>query len=1315
MPADFELRPFNASKPLLVFNGTLELPKQRVNPAGIPGQVDELLAVFDACLHVGKLERAGLVLQRLQKMGVVLPALLIDLHNMYLEEMLAALESGSLTETEEDIHSWFELRIRKPGLPHTAETLAMMIKAALMAPEGKRRSRFIKRYMDLLEFDTALEDLYMTGVMSDEEMSQLAEMCPLFNMPTSMLYASPKHRGGDGVEGGSADQTGRDGRGNGSEQDSGPMPEVLAVPQKGMGLRTLKDTLSLFSEVPEGFNIADLTPSEQRELQSRLEKDTVDAAIARWREENANLNDMGLNSQLNTPMFGAKLYGWQTALRDRISRELALVEASEAAKKKGKDDIDRCLYGPFLRQSDPDRTAAVTLLATLSTVTTNGINKGAPLGSTVATVARALEDDILLQREHRKGKMEQNRRQRHRRRVEPTIATEDNKVIVKDAPSTNHRWPINIRTRVGAFLLSALFETAKVPVVREHPVTKEIISQIQPAFHHTSQLRRGKKIGMITPNKAVADLLTREPRGEVLARHLPMVCQPDPWTKFDKGGFLESASSILRIKLGEKDQEHYARAAIANGDMDQVMRGLDVLGKTAWSINRPVFNVMLEAWNSGEAIANFPPAHPTATIPPEPDGNEDPIARRLWLKEIKAAEQEKQGLHSVRCYINFQMEIARAFRDQTFYFPHNLDFRGRAYPMPTYLNHMGADNCRGLLRFAKGKPLGPNGLRWLKIHLSNVYGFDKASLDDRDDFATRHMDDIIDSVNNPLNGRRWWLGGEDPWQVLAACFEVKAACESPDHTKFISRLPVHQDGTCNGLQHYAALGGDTWGAKQVNLIPGDKPADIYTAVADLLEQTIARDLEHGSDEVRAVAKYLKGRIARKVVKQTVMTNVYGVTFVGAKKQVAKQLANLYPELTKLPNMDFGSLTSYVAANIFKALGTMFHGAHEIQRWFIHIGDRICRAVTPEQIEALQAPDNEKRAAKTTKAGAKDAVGGHFNCTLVWTTPLRMPVVQPYRKVVIKKIETCLQGLNVVIPGQFDPVHRIKQLQGFPPNFIHSLDASHMLLSALECDALGLTFAAVHDSFWTHPCDVEAMSDVIRDSFIRIHSDNITGRLLEEFKARYRGALYLESINARSPAGKLIREYRKKHRLSLMEELFNEYRRQQLLQSLDPEAVKEGLNMVTPATIFASVKSAAETIAPVEFDPKELEDADDVAALAGDDADVEASLEETDAAESMDAAGIVETLEAEDASEDAEQEQTANVMLRGAISNDKMAEFADGKHFGGDQDGFFKKKLKKVGPQKILYERIWLPITFPSVPEKGDFDVRQLKGSKYFFS
>ena len=65
------------------------------------------------------------------------------------------------------------------------------------------------------------------------------------------------------------------------------------------------------------------------------------------------------------------------------------------------------------------------------------------------------------------------------------------------------------------------------------------------------------------------------------------------------------------------------------------------------------------------------------------------------------------------------VQVAQAFRKEaSIYFPHNLDFRGRAYPMHPHLNHLGGDVNRGLLQFADAKPLGPSGLKWLKVSVS---------------------------------------------------------------------------------------------------------------------------------------------------------------------------------------------------------------------------------------------------------------------------------------------------------------------------------------------------------------------------------------------------------------------------------------------------------------------------------------------------------------------------------------------------------------------------------------------------------------------
>lgn len=184
----------------------------------------------------------------------------------------------------------------------------------------------------------------------------------------------------------------------------------------------------------------------------------------------------------------------------------------------------------------------------------------------------------------------------------------------------------------------------------------------------------------------------------------------------------------------------------------------------------------------------------------------------------------------MRADFALKLGVAQNNRSETaIYFPHNIDFRGRAYTMHPNLSHLGSDLCRGLLKFAQTRPLGEHGLKWLRIQVANVYGggVDKLPLDKREQFIIDNMQLISDSATNPLRGERWWLQAEDPWQCLAGCMELHKACQHQDPHEFESSLPVHQDGSCNGLQHYAALARDEEGGRAVNLLPSDAPQDVY--------------------------------------------------------------------------------------------------------------------------------------------------------------------------------------------------------------------------------------------------------------------------------------------------------------------------------------------------------------------------------------------------------------------------------------------------------------------------------------------------------
>ncbi|KAK3323803.1 hypothetical protein B0T19DRAFT_426969 [Cercophora scortea] len=1350
----YHLKPFNAADPLVVMEPSENRMSQRINNYGVPGDIDEMLSIFDACVHVGRLDRAALVLKRFANMRVLTGEEAMELHNRYLRERLAQIRDNPAAHKADDIHSWFEMRIRAKSLPYTTETLAYLIKAALLTAEDARLQRLVERYMGMLPPESALEYLFdfLDDVFEERDLARISELCPAYNMPADLLSTIDAEEDNDFSSHPSEDMAEEEHWR--PTESTGDVPRVRPTPQKGVGLQSLQSTLSLFEDIPAGRDIASLPLSQRREIQAKLERDCVDAALERWRVENETLQEMGLSTAVSSASLSARVYDWHRALEARLTEELKKIDVSEKASPKAKEDLDRCVYGPFLRQSTPARLAAVTILSALSGLATHGVSNGMTLSYAVTQLSRIVEDDIHAQHasEQPSTKVKGSARNlRIRRAARQQSASEsENLAPEKASPSSTivqhkvHGWPMTIRTKVGAALLSAFIATAKITVVREHPETKVLVSQEQPAFTHAQQLKRGKKIGMLQPNRMVVELMKREPKGHFLARQLPMVVEPKPWTKFDQGGFLEYPTLLVRIKQGERDQKIYTEAAIARGDMDQVLKGLDILGKTAWKINRKLLEVLLTAWNTGEELASLPALDPQVTIPKEPDSSADPLLRRHWIKEVRAAQNVKTGKHSERCFINFQLEIARAFRDQTFYFPHNIDFRGRAYPVPTYLNHMGADHVRGLLLFAKGKPLGESGLRWLKVHLANVFGYDKASLLDRENFALQEIDNIRDSCADPLGGKRWWLQAEDPFQCLATCYELLAALELPDPTKYVSHLPIHQDGTCNGLQHYAALGGDSWGARQVNLEPGDKPADVYSAVAELVNKGIAEDLERND----IFAQCLAGKVNRKVVKQTVMTNVYGVTFVGAKKQIMKQLMALYPNLSTEAGIDFSLMASYIATKVFAALSTMFSGAHDIQTWLGVIGGRVCRALTPEQILQLSDAD----AVPTTKSGLRSStvakkvraqqkmplmdLMSKFRSTLIWTTPLRMPVVQPYRKSATRVVQTCLQELVLTAPERDDPVNRRKQLQAFPPNFIHSLDASHMMLSALECDTLGLTFAAVHDSFWTHAADVDAMNGVIRDSFIRIHSENVIGRLAAEFQARYKDSLFLASVYAASPVGQKILAWRKTNDMNMRDELLAERRRQELLASEDPEDVEKGKAMQTAASIFETMAAGDDLIMGDDESDVirlgSLPTAKQVSSALADTSTDTSTDTATDTTTDMTmdttadddgpSSGAVSSENPDDLQEGHEEAELEPPSMESgtaegennAVASAHLQKMIGTNLFANAMASSMTAKLKRKS-QSHKGLPIWLPLTFPPVPIKGDFDVRRLKGSKYFFS
>lgn len=1338
--------PWDPHRILMVNDSTIMPPKKYRVTDGLGGNLEEMYAVLHGCLSIGRLKRAESIIKRLAKLD--LPE--SDIMAMHLEFVRVSVEKVVQNPRDSDtqaLHKWFELEIRGKHAFFDGEDdddyslLEYMLKASLRESSEKKRDRLVRRYMDLIPSDVRRVVPNQYSILTEEE-RQL----------TQNIYEG-REINADIHETDEQEQLQEEGNEEaavliGQKDSPAPedYPEVNPTEQKGLGLVALKQTLSLFAKTPADFDPLRLTYEEQKERQMALESNAVLAAIDRWRDENSKLTKMGLNTAIQTKNVGARMWKWQLALEAYIKNELEDIEGNRASGSKYNDELDLDNISMWLNRLPTEQIAAVTILAVMNRLSVTGVDSGIPLSGLIVYVGRAVEDETtaleitkeakanptfaakkkekylinLLKSGKRAGKM-----------IDWKPQTSEPDLSVPHFKKTDS-WTASHAAKVGAFLVAGLIKTATIPVTRVNPETEEVMTQIQPAFSRLQQVRMGKKVGVVMTNPTLVEQLKREPVHSLLAQHLPMVVQPAPWTGFNVGGFLTYPVKVIRIKGNDKDQRHYADVAIERGDMQHMLKGLDVLGKQSWVINKPVLDTMLKAWNSGEEVANIPSANPNIAEPQPPPPGADPLARSHYHKAVKLVANEKGAIHSQRCFQNFQIEIARSMRNEKFYFPHNMDFRGRAYPVPPLLNHMGADHCRGLLKFGEAKELGERGLKWLKVHLANVFGYDKASLIERERFADDHRDDIYDSAANPLEGKRWWLDAEDPWQTLAACIEMKNAWDSPDPTKFMSSLTVHQDGTCNGLQHYAALGGDEWGARQVNLEPGDRPSDVYTAVAELVKEGIAEDRKVGDP----FALVLDGKINRKIVKQTVMTNVYGVTWVGAKTQVKRQLQAAYKDLPNERSLNVDLLAGYVATKIFTGLSTMFGGAHNIQHWLGECANRISSSVTAAQVDRL-VKDYDKTLEKIQEIGESIRVPklnaeamSQFKSAVIWTTPLQMPVVQPYRTAKSRLVKTCLQQVNLSEPHRSDPISKRKQLQAFPPNFVHSLDATHMILSALKCNELGLNFAAVHDSFWTHAADVDKMNDVLRDAFVQIHSEDIIQRLAAEFEVRYKGCYQLVRVRGGSKVVRRLHTYRKsKAWKNLKQELIGspkdsrevfekskadvkayeliiERKVAEMLESDDPEVVAKAQQMQTPGRILMEFAAEEDFEVPPELAEMGVGNIPngDGKPRAGKKVVMEEAVESDE-----------DTLSV-DSSEDPSDDIIGNTMheIEGEDSPQVTSEAKQDEWFHRYATG---QKLRegKRPPEMSISTFAWVPLKLPPVPQRGNFDVSRLKESKYFFS
>jgi DNA-directed RNA polymerase len=493
---------------------------------------------------------------------------------------------------------------------------------------------------------------------------------------------------------------------------------------------------------------------------------------------------------------------------------------------------------------------------------------------------------------------------------------------------------------------------------------------------------------------------------------------------------------------------------LKKADLSPVYAAVNALQSTPYRINRAIYQLQQDAWIAG-----------------------------LPFFDLKREEQRK-GVEQMTAF-RFAQSV-RLSSEEKFYFPWQVDHRGRAYPVPQLINPQSDHIGRALIEFADGRPLGERGAYWLAIHLTNCYWKGKKlSFKKRLAWVQENEEEVLDFAANPLEVHRFWTEADQPWLFLAACLEWKRYKE--EGPGMISHLPISMDGSCNGYQHLSAMGLDPIGGRATNLMPFDEPEDIYQRVSDLVCRRMEIDVAGERREAQAraeperdsakpqvkgaassdnaeAARQLLAIMDRDLAKNATMTTPYGVTLRTIYKALCKK-----DEIQALQDPE--KCAMYLARLLVECIPEVAVEAGRIMEWLREVAGIIAKQ----------------------------------NRGMMWITSIGFVVLHENRKPKEVRLATA-DRMNLVY-GDDDKrkIHVRKQVDGIVAHLVHSMDASHMMRTINRLYAEGIRhFAMVHDSYGVHACDVDLLNRVLREEFVRIYSEPVLQNFLDQQRQAHPG-------------------------------------------------------------------------------------------------------------------------------------------------------------------------------------------------------------------
>jgi len=500
--------------------------------------------------------------------------------------------------------------------------------------------------------------------------------------------------------------------------------------------------------------------------------------------------------------------------------------------------------------------------------------------------------------------------------------------------------------------------------------------------------------------------------------------------------------------------------ALKDRDLSLEYQCVNALQRTPWRINEFVVDTLRQCWDSGQSWEGLPPRDNLA-LPKYPFSKEPKYLNDEETAVFKAFKSERNKIHSYnnksmskRIQVERTIQLAEQYKDiENMWYVWQLDFRGRKYPVESFLSPQNADYSKALLEFANPANItNDEEAKWLAIHGANVFGVDKVSLEDREMWAYMNVDNAVDVYNDPLSNR-WWQEADKPWQALAWCYEwalYSNARQFGEH--FETHLPCASDGSCNGLQHLSAMLRDLEGGKAVNLTPHDTPQDIYTDVAKRTTELLQQEGTTLASELLNIG------VCRKICKRPVMI----VPYSGTQHSCRDYILEALEEKCKGNNPwgdDFWQPATYLAKFVWKAINEVIVSAHKVMDYIKSIAKLYSKQGRPFE----------------------------------WETPTGLLVRQSYSNTKKLRIWTHLSGSTVKLNYR-QPLEKTvdsrKSVSGASPNFTHSLDAAALTFTVDKCLKEGITdFAMVHDSYGTHSPNMVKLNDKLREAFVEMYRDN----------------------------------------------------------------------------------------------------------------------------------------------------------------------------------------------------------------------------------